>query len=55
MAGLLLLCSEKRKRGRNASSAAALAPPARLERTTFRLGVWRFFWYDIPIITSHYF
>lgn len=39
MAGLLLLCSEKRKRGRKASSAAALAPPARLERTTFRLGV----------------
>ena len=33
----------------------ALASLARFERAAFRLGVWRFFWYDIPIITSHYF
>jgi len=32
-----------------------LAPPAGFEPVACRLGVWRFFWYDIPIITSHYF
>ena len=35
--------------------APAMAPPAGFEPVACRLGVWRFFWYDIPIITSHYF
>ncbi len=32
-----------------------LASQRGFEPPTPRLGVWRFFWYDIPIITSHYF